>query len=405
MKDVKPVDDRLGLKPHAKPRLLQLCAVDYTVRYLLLPLARALRQDFDVHFASSPGSYVEEIQGEGFGYHTITIKRSLDLFAHTRAVLQLRSLIKQQGFQIIHTHTPVASLIGRVAAKLAGVPIVLYTAHGFYFHEGMRAPVRHFFVMLERIAGHFTDFIFTQNREDRAAAVELGIVDEGRVMHIGNGVDLQRFDADKVVEKRESIRAQMHVGADQLVVCITGRLVREKGYLELIEAFAQVVNKVPQALLLAVGGALESDHDDVSSQVKAAVQRLGLSDRVRLLPYQSDIERVLAVTDVYVLPSHREGMPRSILEAMALGLPVVATSVRGSREAVVDGVTGTLVDVGDVDALAQALVNLLDDPARRKAYGDQAKVIARKEFDESVVIATQRKVLRRLCSEKGIEVR
>ncbi len=385
-----------------KPRLLQLCAVDYTAYYLLRPLARALRDEYEVHFASSPGRFATDIQKEGFAYHQIPIERSYNILAHLRSAYLLTRLMKRERYQIVHTHTPIASLVGRFAARLAGVPIVLYTAHGFYFHERMRPLARRLFVWLEKIGGRFTDFTFTQSKEDCSAAVALGISQKDQVLHIGNGVDLSRFDPDRLRGLRDSVRQSFGIAPQELVVSVIGRLVREKGYLELIDAFAQVVDRLPDAHLVIVGGTLESAHDDVSGEVRHAIDRHGLARRVHLLPPETPVEEVLVASDVYTLPSHREGLPRSILEAMVMGLPVVATNIRGSREVVTHGATGTLIEVGEVDELAAALVDLLNDPGRRRAYGQRAQAIARTEFDESRVIDKQRQVLRRMCADKGI---
>lgn len=387
------------------PKLLELCAVDYTAYYLLRPLARALRSDYEVHFASAPGALVKEIEDEGFPYHAVPLKRNYNLFAHVRAVFILRGLMKREKFAIVHTHTPIASVIGRIAAKLAGVPVVLYTAHGFYFHERMRAPARRLFVTLEKIGGRFTDFVFTQSAEDCDSAVRFGIVDSERVLHIGNGVDLARFDPARLRGERDRIRERLGIGREALVVSIVGRLVREKGYLELVEAFSQVVGRFPNAVLVGVGNALQGAHDDASVELGRSLRRLRLEESVRLLTPETPVDEVLAASDLYVLPSHREGMPRSILEAMAMGLPVVATRIRGSREIVVDGQTGTLVEVGDINGLAGAIVDLLAQPQMRIAFGERAQAIARKEFDESRVIATQRAVIARLCVAKGVTAR
>jgi glycosyltransferase involved in cell wall biosynthesis len=379
-----------------KPKLLQLCAVDYTAFYLLRPLARALKNEYEVHFASARGSHVAVIEQEGFVYHGIPVARSYNVFAHLRSLFRLRRLMRRERFDVVHTHTPIASLLGRVAARLAGVPIVLYTAHGFYFHEGMGPFARRFFIALERFGGRFTNFIFTQSLEDRDAAIRLGIADENRILHIGNGVDLVRFDADRLARRRDAFRQSLGVPADGLVVSTVGRLVREKGYLELIEAFADVAERFPNARLIIVGAALPSAHDDVSTQVQHAIRDKGLSDHVRILPQETAVEEVLAASDLFALPSHREGMPRSILEAMAMALPVVATDIRGSREAVTDGSTGRLVPVSDARSLSRAITGLLADPGLRAEFGNRAQRIAIKEFNEDDVIEKQLGVLREL---------
>jgi glycosyltransferase involved in cell wall biosynthesis len=405
----KPADLRMTARRESrkptrgkKPKILQLCAVDFTVHHFVLPLGRKLRDEYEVHFASSAGPYVEGIRREGFRYHCIPIARSYNVASHVRAVFLLRRLIARERFEIVHTHTPIASLIGRLAARLANVPITLYTAHGFYFHDRMPPLKRRLFIMLEKFGGYLTDYTFTVSGEDRDAAVALGISDLERVLHIGNGVNLNRFDPDRLRSERDAVRESLGIAPNQPVVCITGRLVREKGYLELIDAFARVVRRIPEAVLLCIGGALESDHDDASDEIAARVQAHGLSEQVRFLAFRADVERVLCASDVFALPSHREGMPISILEAMAMGLPVVATNIRGSREAVKEGVSGVLVEVGDVEGLAASLTELLSDPAGRASMGRHAQHIAKNEFNENDIFEKQLAVLERLLGEKDL---
>jgi glycosyltransferase involved in cell wall biosynthesis len=384
-----------------KPKLLQICAVDYHVYHFLRPLAHALAEDYEVHFATAPGPYVEKIRGEGFGYHCVPIARSYDLLAHVRAGYELLRLMNRENYDVVHAHTPIASLLGRFAARLAAVPIVLYTAHGFYFHDRMSRAARSMFISLERLGGLFTDFTFTVSAEDRETAVRLELCDPRRVMHVGNGIDLERFDGDQLVENRQSYREALDIGPERPVACITGRRVREKGYYELVDAFERVVQRVPDALLLVVGGAVQNEYDDVSEDIERIVRERSMGQSVRFLPFRTDIEAVLAASDVFVLPSHREGMPVSIIEAMACGLPVVATNIRGSREAVEHGMTGELVEVGDVDSLAAAMIRLLSSPERRRAWGARAQVVARKRFDQRAVLRMQLDVLKRLQAERG----
>jgi glycosyltransferase involved in cell wall biosynthesis len=373
----------------SKPKLLELCAVDFTVYHFLLPLAHALRHEFEVHFAGSDGEYVGEIRQAGFQYHTVPIKRNYNIAAHARAFVALTRLMRRERYEVVHTHTPIASLIGRAAARLSRVPVVLYTAHGFYFHERMKPHARRFFVMLEKAAGRVTDFTFTQSAEDCEDAVALGIARRDKILHIGNGVDLERFDRRRLAAERDAIRAELGIDVDRPVACIVGRLVREKGYLELIEAFSDVKRHLPDALLIAVGGALASDHDDASADIFRAARETGLAESIRFLSFQKWVERILAASDLFILPSHREGMPRSLLEAMAMGLPVVATNIRGSREAVIEGRTGRLVEVGDVRGLADAITRLLADPGLRARYGDAAEAVAKERFDERLIVQRQ----------------
>jgi glycosyltransferase involved in cell wall biosynthesis len=390
------------MSPGDRIKILQLCAVDFTAYHFLLPLARSLSQQFEVQFACAPGPYVEKIEAEGFKFHPIPFKRSYDIFSHSRSLWQLGRLIHRERYDLVHTHTPIASLIGRIAAKAARVPVILYTAHGFYFHDRMPARKRQAFIWLEKLGGMFTDFTFTQSREDMAAAVALGLAGQDRIQHIGNGIDLTRFDPAGFKPGRKEQRRAIGLDDYNLAACIIGRLVREKGYFELLEAFALVIKELPQARLIVIGGALDSDHDDAESEIRARADGLGLNEAVNFLSFRKDVEAILSAVEVFVLPSHREGMPRSILEAMAMELPVVATLIRGSREEVEDGKTGILVEVGDVEGLAKALIDLLQHPEKRAVMGQNGRQAAVRRFDENMVIQNQIGTIRRLLAEKGL---
>ena len=308
----------------------------------------------------------------------------------------------KERFDVVHTHTPIASLIGRSAARLSKVPLILYTAHGFYFHDRMKPFTRRMFVGLEKVGGMFTDHIFTVSGEDYHSAVALNIINENKVEHTGNGVDLDRFDPKRFDGMRDTIRERLGISPDQLVVCIVGRLVREKGYIELVHAIKKVRKTVPGVLILVVGGALESDHDDASAEIMQTVSDRGLEDHFRFLSFRSDVEELLYASDVFTLPSYREGLPVSVMEAMAMELPVVATNIRGARETVQDGVSGLLVEVEDVDALADALASLLVDKDKRREMGKQGRAIACQRFDQKIIIKKQKERILQLAEEKGI---
>jgi glycosyltransferase involved in cell wall biosynthesis len=184
---------------------------------------------------------------------------------------------------------------------------------------------------------------------------------------------------------RADIRTALGTPLDRPVILMVGRLVAEKGYPELIEAMRNV-----DAVLWIVGERLASDHaGGINAAVAAAESDPVLKSRIRLLGYRSDVPDLLRAADIFTLPSHREGMPRSIIEAMLTGLPVVATDIRGSREEVVDGQTGLLVPVRDAQALASALQRLAGDPALRAKLGAAGLVRARDLYDEAKVVARQ----------------
>lgn len=359
-------------------KICQLCAVDFTMYHFILPLARAeAAEGHEVVAVCSDGPWLGKVRDAGIRTVPVAIARSFNIFRHFGTYRRLVRLFREERFDMVHVHTPVAALIGRLAAARAGVPRVVYTAHGFYFHERMAGWKRRLFIALEWLAGRFTHVLFTQAEEDAEGARRYGFCAGGVIEAIGNGVDPARFaPPDDAAAHRARIRAELDTPDDAVVVMMVGRLVAEKGYPELFESMAGL-----GAVLWAVGERLESDHAGAVTVPKAA--------NIRALGHRGDVADLLHAADIFVLPSHREGMPRSIIEAMMCALPVVATDIRGSREEVLDGETGRLVPVEDVAALRAAIDALSRDGGLRRAYGAAGRARALELYDEGRVIARQ----------------
>lgn len=367
-------------------KIAQLCAVDFTMYHFLLPLMRGMREaGHEVVGICSDGPFVEKIEAEGFRVLPVRIDRSYNLVRHAGSYRRLRRLFREEGFDMVHVHTPVASLVGRAAARRARVPAIVYTAHGFYFHERMAAWKRRIFVTLEWLAGRVTHTLFTQAEEDAETARRLKLIRGKTIQAIGNGVDPDRFHPAEDTAARDELRAGLGAEPDRPVILMVGRLVAEKGYPELIEAMRAI-----DADLWVVGERLASDHaSDIDTAIQTAETDPVLKDRVRFLGYRSDVPDLMRAADIFALPSHREGMPRSIIEAMMTGLPIVATDIRGSREEVVPEETGLLVPVADPAALSQALGRLAADPGLRRRWGDAGRARALDLYTEDKVIARQ----------------
>jgi glycosyltransferase involved in cell wall biosynthesis len=370
-------------------KICQLCAVDFTLYHFLLPLMAGLeRAGHRVTGVCSNGPDLARVRAHGFAVEPVEIARSFNLKKHWAAYRALVELFRRERFDLVHVHTPVASLIGRAAAWRAGVPRIVYTAHGFYFHERMAWWKRGPLIFLEWLAGRVTDVLFTQAEEDAATARRWHLCG-GTIAAIGNGVDTTRFHPPTASSARAALRKTLGTPEDAVVILMVGRLVAEKGYLELLDAMRKV-----NAVLWIAGGRLASDRPSALDRVIEAIPRdPSLSARVRLLGYRDDVPDLLRAADIFTLPSHREGMPRSIVEAMMTGLPVVATDIRGAREEVVPGETGTLIPVGDTEALAAALDRLVRDAGLRAREGAAGRKRALELYDERTVVARQLSLL------------
>lgn len=367
-------------------KICQLCTVDFTLYHFLLPLMLEMRKaGHDVVGVCADGALVGPVRDAGFRVETPPLARSFNPLRTIRSFVDLYKILRRERFDLVHVHTPAAAFVGRLAAGLARVPCIVYTAHGFYFHEHMPWPKRWLVIAMEWLAGRFTDTLFTQSGEDAATAQKLGLCRTGDVLAIGNGSDPSRFYPGDDPDARQRLRASLGVTDERPVIVMIGRLVAEKGYPELVEAMRSL-----DTHLWIVGERLPSDHARaIDATLRSIEEDPDLNRKIQLLGYRSDVPDLLRAGDIFVLPSHREGMPRSIIEAMLTGLPVVATNIRGSRELVIDGETGILVPVGSANDLANALRELVEDSALRNRMGAAGLMQARERYDEAVIIRRQ----------------
>ncbi|MFZ5652558.1 MAG: glycosyltransferase family 4 protein [Bacillota bacterium] len=375
-----------------KIKVLQVCAVDFTLKNLLLPLVdRLSAEGFEVHSVCSVGPEISDLRARGYRIETVQIMRRISPLKNAAAIFRLFRYIKEKKFDVVHVHTPVAAIVGRIAARLAGVPLIVYTAHGFYFHDGMSRWKRELFIVIEKIMGRFfTDIIFTQSEEDRETALKKGIIAADRIFRIGNGVDLQKFTLENIFVSKEDKRREFNISQDAKVIGFIGRIVKEKGIVDLVQAFKKILLEISNARLLIIGDTLSSDRDVTAKQeVLSLIEKNSLEDKIIFAGYRKDINELLSIVDVFVLPSYREGMPRSIIEAMAMGKPVVATNIRGCREEVVDGRTGFLVPAGDPESLSTALIKILTDDKLAREMGREGRSRAMSEFNEKNVLDKQ----------------
>jgi glycosyltransferase involved in cell wall biosynthesis len=362
-------------------------AADSALQLLLWGQMQAMkRAGYEVECVSLDGPWARDLQRRGWVVHTMDIPRRIAPWTDVKAVLELARLFARRRPALVHTHSPKAAAVGMLAAWLAGIPRRFNTVHGLYFvgQEGLlsRAAYKWLEVFTCRLATH----VLSQSAEDLDFLVREGLLPSCRLEWLGNGIDLERFDPERFgPQDRRQVRREWNIPEDAFVVGIVCRLVREKGIPELLAAFAALRRRVPQAYLVHAGFIDRSRGEEIEPESAAD---LGIAEGCRFLGQRDDLPRLLAAMDVYCLPSHREGYPRSVMEACAMGLPVVATDIRGSREAVLNGVNGLLVPLRDPEAIAQALVRLHDDSGLRRRLSEGARARALETFDERRVIRT-----------------
>jgi glycosyltransferase involved in cell wall biosynthesis/ribosomal protein S18 acetylase RimI-like enzyme len=383
-------------------RVAHVTTVDLTLRFLLLGQLTALRDaGFDVTAISGGDEWLEDLRAERIRHIPWkSVTRAWNPQADGRAFLELLGILKRERFDLVHVHTAKAGVIGRIAARLAKVPCVVDTVHGLYVLPEDPLKKRLAVLTIERLAGLFSDLELYQSEEDLKWSARIHLVPKRKRALLGNGTDLSRFDQAAVGPERiRVLREELGIPEGAPVVGTVGRLVVEKGYREFFEAARRVHASHPRVRFLSLGRIEPEKWDAISEKEIADAER-----DVRFLGWRADVQDVMALFDVFVLPSWREGLPRSAIEAAAMGKSLVLTDIRGCREVVREGIEGHLVPVRRADRLAAAITDLIEDPDRRAAMGEAARARAVSRFDERQVCDRILDHYRVLLAKKGLGV-
>jgi glycosyltransferase involved in cell wall biosynthesis len=365
-------------------KVLVIGSVAFSFRTLLVhQIDYFVSQNLTVDIACSPDSDADYLKQVGYTVHTMPIARKIDPISNLQSIIDLYRLMRREKYDLIHVHAPVSAILGRVAAKLAGVQRVVYTAHGFRFNDEMSFASYQFYFWIEKIAAIFTSKILTQSWEDFQTAKDSKLIAQDRLGYLGNGIDINKFcQARLAPDTRAKIRAEFNIPADRLVIGIVARITAIKGHGDLLNAFIKLQSQFDHIHLLIVGGRIDSETDSYQEQIEREIDKHQLQDRVTITGIRTNIPELLSAMDILSLPSYWEGLPRSVIEAMAMELPIVTTDIRGCREAVVDGKTGFVVPLGDSDSLAQALAQLLENKELRQSFGQAGRQRVELEYDE-----------------------
>ncbi len=395
----------------ARVRVAHITSVDQTLRFLLLAQLEALRDaGFDVVAISAPGPWGDDVRSRGIPViDWPSITRRWDPGADVRAFRELLAILRRERFDLVHTHTPKVGVLGRLAARTARVPCVVNTVHGLYATPQDRFSKRAAVLGLEGIAALCSDLELYQSEEDLQWMLRRRLVSPAKARLLGNGIDLDHFDPAAVPrERRSAVRAELGVPDNAVVVGTVARLVVEKGFRELFAAAAAVRQMDPQARFVAIG---DSAAEQAGTLDPAEIE--GARADVVFTGWRKDVRDLVGAMDVFVLPSWREGLPRSAIEAAAMGKPLVLTDVRGCREVARAGVEALFVPARDPASLAAAITQLVRDSSLRERLGAAARLRAVETFDErrvhETLIESYRPLLARMgrlpTSDGGVRVR
>jgi glycosyltransferase involved in cell wall biosynthesis len=353
--------------------LLMITAIPDSLKAFLLPFAAHFRaQGWRVDaMANAVSTSTECLQAFDHVWDVDFSRSPLDITNFLVVPQQIREVITREKYDIVHVHMAVAAFVTRYALKdlrQQGKFKIIYTAHGFNFYRGGGVLQNAIFLTLEKLAGRWTDYIVTINREDAQAVKRYQILPKERVRYMpGIGVDSDRYNPNSV-SQADVMQVRQEIGITpqtQLLLSIA-EFIPRKRHQDILKAMALLAK--PQACLAFVGDGI------LKAQMQKLASELGVENQVRFLGFRRDIPTLLRASVATVLVSEQEGLPRSLMESLCLQIPAIGTDIRGIRDLLQAG-CGLLVQVGDIEALAKAMAWILDHPEDAQAMGKRGQEI------------------------------
>ena len=344
------------------------------------------RARFDVVLVCGTGGFFDaEIRADR-GLRAVfvdSLAREVSPWRDLRALLELWNIFRSERPRIVHTHSSKAGILGRLAAALAGVPIIVHTYHGFGFHDRQNPLRKTAYVLLERLCARVTTRLVYVSRANAEYAQRHGLGAASDALIIRSGVKLSDFPAR--VDAAE-LKMSAGIGRHKPVVVSIGNLKPQKNAADFVAAAAKVCARLPEARFVFIGDGPQR------RALEARAFALGLEGKILFLGWRRDGAKWLAASDVFALTSLWEGLPRALVEAMKTGLPAVCYATDGVTDVLEDGVNGFVVPAGDVAALSRRVIELLKDEALRRKLGRKAAESIGEEFDIDLMVLAQERL-------------
>lgn len=361
-------------------RLLLVSTVASTLQAFLLPFAEHFRAKGWQVDAVANGVGRSEACLRAFDnvWHVSWTRQPLDPRNLTGPVQRIRRVVEEQHYDIVHAHTLVAALVTRYALRSLRTreksPKVIYTAHGFHFWEDERGLHNSMFLRLEQLAGRWTDYLVVINREDEAAARKYHIVPTDRVVYMpGIGVDTRKYAPEQVTDRAAAeVREELGLGPEDKLFLMIAEFNPGKRHRDAVAALARFHDNRGAAASESQVHIAFAGEGPLRETTLELAQRLGVSQYSHFLGFRQDIPALIRASVATLLPSEREGLPRSVMESMSLGVPVVGTDIRGIRDLLAGG-AGLLVPVNSPADLAQAMAWVTGHPDEARQMGERAR--------------------------------
>lgn len=355
-------------------KVLFVATIDQHIRHFHVPYLKWFKENnYEVHVASSGKEIIPYVDQK----FNIPFERSPFKTNNVKAYKQLKKLIKDNDYKVIHCHTPVGGVITRLASisKNSRNTSIIYTAHGFHFFKG--SPKRNWliFYSLEKFLSKFTTCLITINQEDYKIAKKKFNAKNVKLIN-GVGIDLNRF-AMQTKDNKIKLRKEFNFNIDDFILIYVGELSHRKNQTLLIDVMKKSIDLIPNLKLLLVGsGPLKEDYLKKISDLK-------LDGIVNLLGYRTDIDKLMTLSDAAVSSSLQEGLPVNVMEAMAIGLPLIVTNCRGNKDLVLNNKNGFVV--GDENEFSNKLYQLYSSEKLKKEFSKCSRIMANTYSEENIL--------------------
>ncbi len=344
------------------------------------------RNKFDVGLIAGPGGIQDEkakkipnlklefVQG---------LVRPISPVEDLAGLIHLYLIFKREKPDIVHTHSSKAGISARIAAKLAGVPIIIHSIHGFGFNPYQKFFIRWLFIFLEKWIAKFTDILVAVSQNNIEEGLKLGIGHREQYVLIRSGVDIAKIKNASQSTDRAKLRRDLNIPESAKIVLTIGPFKLQKDPMSFVEIAAKVKKEVQDVLFLWSGDG------ELRPKAEARIQELGVEKNIKILGWRDDVPALLALCDVFILTSLWEGLPRAGVEALIVGKPVVAFSVDGVPEIVLDGKNGFVLKPGDREGFARRLTEILKDPSLHQKFSQHARQTIDASFDINGMVRSQ----------------
>ena len=353
----------------------------------------AQAEGWDVDILTTDPVFQQAVRQYGLGLaNWDVVRREIRPLWDLAGLVRLRNFLRREHYDIVHTHTSKGGFVGRLAARLANVPVIVHTAHGFAFHERSPRSTRFFYSALERIAARWCDRIVSVSEFHRRWALELGICKSPEILAIPNGIAALPNPTVSAAQ----LRRQLGATDRDMVILSMARLAPDKGLEYLITAATLLLRSERQFRIVIAGDG------PVRARLEELALNLGVADRVNFLGFREDVSDLLAACDLVVLPSLREGLSIALLEAMAAGKPIIATSIGSHRELASQAEIARLVPPADAPALCEAILQVWRDPTLRTRLGATARTLFESYYSEDRMLNSYKQLYFDLVRDKGL---